>query len=231
MARRIKRAMVALAVLLALGGGAVVLLPPLLFGDHVDYSHVVSIERAPEYQDPALLERAFAQPVAAAYRRGGLDAQRNPSFCGPTTVVDLLRSLGTPAEQAHVLDGTDEHTTFGLLLGGLTLDQVADVVRKKTGRRVTVLRDLDLAAFRAEVARANDPSLRYLVNFTRGPLFGHGGGHHSPIGAYLPDRDLVLVLDVNAKYQPWLVKTERLFEAANTIDRSSHQKRGLLRIE
>jgi len=94
-----------------------------------------------------------------------------------------------------------------------------------------VLRNLDLAAFRAAMREANDPSRRILVNFHRGPLFGTGGGHHSPIGAYLEHEDLVLVLDVNRAYQPWLVSTERLFEAVDTVDASSGQKRGLLVID
>lgn len=218
------------AVVLTLGGAAVVL-PPLVFGDGVDYSHVVSIERDPVYQDPQLLARALALPVAAAYVRGGLEYQHNGSFCGPTTAVDLEHSLGAPADQAHILDGTGIHTTLGMVWGGLTLDQEADVVRKKTGRKVTVLRDLDRQKFREELQHVNDPARRYTVNFTRGPLFGRGGGHHSPIGGYLADKDLVLVLDVNGHYKPWLVSSDRLFDAVDTVDKSSHQKRGLLRIE
>jgi hypothetical protein len=70
-----------------------------------------------------------------------------------------------------------------------------------------------------------------VVNFTRGPLFGAGGGHHSPIAGYLVDEDLVLVLDVNEKYGPWLVKSARLYEAMNTLDTGAHKKRGLLLIE
>jgi hypothetical protein len=220
----------AVLALVALGGGGVAL-PSLLFGDHVDYSHVQSIEREPTYQDPALLQEAFTLPVAAAYQRAGLDYQHNLSFCGPTTAVDVDRSLGTAIDQAHILDGTDVHATLGMVWGGLTLDQEAELLRRKTGCPVTVLRDLDLAQFRAELAHANDPGRRYTVNFSRGPLFGRGGGHHSPIGAYLPDRDLVLVLDVNEKYKPWLVSTARLFAAVDTVDRQTGKKRGLLRIE
>ena len=118
-----------------------------------------------------------------------------------------------------------------MLLGGITLDRLADVVREKSGKRVTVLRDLTLEQFRAEMARANDPALRYIVNFHRGPLFAGGGGHHSPIGGYLAAEDLVLVVDVNRKYDPWLVPTARLFAAVDTVDKSSGTKRGLLRIE
>jgi hypothetical protein len=76
---------------------------------------------------------------------------------------------------------------------------------RATGSNVTVLRDLDLAAFREHLRRANDPSRRYVVNFDRGVLFGTGAGHHSPIAGYLVDEDLVLVLDVNERYGPWLV--------------------------
>ncbi len=232
MTRGGKRALVALCALVLLAAGAVAILPPLLWGDGVDYSRVTSIERAPEYQDPALLARAFGLPVAASYKSGGMEFQRNPSFCGPVTAVDLAHSLGTAAvDQANVLEGSAVHSTFGLVLGGITLDQEAALVRARLGRRATVLRDLDLAHFRQELTHANDLSRRYLVNFSRGPLFGRGGGHHSPIGAYLADLDLVLVLDVNAKYQPWLVKTERLFQAVDTVDKQTGSKRGLLMIE
>jgi len=227
---RTRKVLIALGVLLLLLGGAVVVLPPLLFGDRVDYSQVVSIKTTQAYQDPALLEKAWALPVAALYRQA-VDYQRNPSFCGPTSVVNVLRSLGQAGDQQTVLADTGVSTFLGLLPGGVTLDQLAAIARKRTGRKVTVLRDLDLAGFRAELGRVNDPALRYTINFSRGPLFGQGGGHHSPIAGYLAAEDLVLVLDVNQKYKPWLVSSERLYQAMNTTDRGAHLKRGLLRIE
>jgi hypothetical protein len=105
------------------------------------------------------------------------------------------------------------------------------LARERTKKTVTVLRDLTLAQFREELTHANDPTRRYIINIDRGPLFGTTGGHHSPIGGYLADRDLVLVIDVNEKYKPWLVATDRLFQAMDTIDPGTEKKRGMLLIQ
>jgi len=196
------------------------------------YAHVASIREAAIFQDAAQLDRAWSLPVASRYRAAGLEFQGNGSLCGPTSLVNLIRSTGGVASQETILDGAEAKTYFGYLPKGLTLDALADVARRRVGaERVHVLRNLDLAAFRTAMREANDPSRRILVNFHRGPLFGTGGGHHSPVGAYLEPEDLVLVLDVNRAYQPWLVSTERLFEAVDTVDSSSGQKRGLLIID
>jgi hypothetical protein len=48
---------------------------------------------------------------------------------------------------------------------------------------------------------------------------------------YLVDQGQVLIIDVNKKYGPWLVKSDRLYEAMNTLDSTSHKKRGLPLIE
>jgi hypothetical protein len=112
---------------------------------------------------------------------------------------------------------------------GLTLDELAEVARVNTRRKVTVLRDLSEEQFREHLHRSNDASRRYVVNFNREQIFGAGVGHHSPIGGYLEAEDLVFVLDVNSDYQPWLVERKRLFEAVNTFD--GDKKRGLLLIE
>jgi hypothetical protein len=114
---------------------------------------------------------------------------------------------------------------------GITLDQEAALLRTNTRQRVRVLRDLSLGEFRAQLPQANDLSRRYIVNFHRGPLFGIGHGHFSPILGYLADEDLVFVGEVNHDYMPFVVSSARLFDAMNTVDSASGLKRGLLVID
>jgi hypothetical protein len=107
--------------------------------------------------------------------------------------------------------------------------QRLSLARLHTKRKVTVLRDLTPEQFQEHLRHSNDPGRRYIINFTRVPIFGAGVGHHSPIGGYLDDRDLVFVLDVNRDFQPWLIERSRLFQAMDTFD--GDKKRGLLLIE
>jgi hypothetical protein len=190
---------------------------------------VVSIAKSASYQDRALLERAWRLPAAQAMHAGFV-YQENGSICGPTSLADVEHSLGKAATARGLLDGT-WLCPLGICLGGITLDQLAKLAHDKAGHRVTVLRDLSPAQFREQMRRSNDALVRYTANFHRGPLFGAGGGHHSPIGGYLEDLDLVFVLDVNQKFKPWLVPSERLHAAIDTVDSVAGRKRGLLLIE
>ena len=105
----------------------------------------------------------------------------------------------TAATEADVLAGTGRCWT-GICFMGLTLDELAEITRMHTKRTVTVLRDLAPETFHELLRHANDPGRRYVINFSRDPIFGAGGGHHSPIGGYLEDEDLVFVLDVNREF-------------------------------
>lgn len=192
------------------------------------YALVATIEHTPVFRDPSLLAQAERMPVARAYLSRAFEYQHNPSVCGPTSAADVLHSIGRRDSQTDVMTRAGVTSVFGYVIPGLTLDQEASVLRKTTGDPVAERRGLDLATFRGLVARANDPKLRLVVNFHRGPMFGHGHGHFSPILAYLPARDLVLVGDVNHDYGIYLVDTSRLFAAMNTIDDVTGKKRGLL---
>jgi hypothetical protein len=215
----------------ALGAGTVAIVPPLLWEDRADYSAAVSIREEASFQHPALLEKAWALPVAARYQQH-LEFQTNPSFCGPASLVNVLRSCRQAGEQDDLLNDSGIFNVLGLIPGGLSLDELAGLARRRlTGATVSTLREMDVASFRGHLHRLNDPSRRYVANFSRGPLFGKGSGHHSPLAGYLADEDLVLVLDVNQKFGPWLVAADRLHAAINTVDPTTRQRRGLLLIE
>jgi hypothetical protein len=188
---------------------------------------VTPIQTTAAYQDPKLLAKAWALPVARTYK-ASLAYQRNGSTCGPTSLSDVERSWGLTSDERSILDGTGKCVS-GLCWGGLSLDELAAIARKNTKHRVTVLRGLSYADFRALLPLFNDPSRRYIANFQRGMLMGKGTGHFSPIGGYLAEEDLVFVLDVNAKWKPWLVDPKRLFDAIDTT--SNDKKRGLLLLE
>jgi hypothetical protein len=223
----------AVALLPALGGGAFL---HLRAADHDPrYAEVVSIATAPSYQDAALLDRAWALPVAALYREDGYEAQANPSFCGPTSAANVAQSLGLNVDQRSIIEGTPISTFLGYAVSwehgpGVTLDEEAELMRIATGQPVSVLRDLAIDAFRAELRQANDPRFRYVANFSRAPLWGSGHGHISPILGFLEDEDLVFVGDVNGDYGPFLTSPERLLEAMNTRDDATGAPRGLLRV-
>jgi hypothetical protein len=179
-------------------------------------------------RDPELMERAWRLPAASTYKRE-LNWQSNPSTCGPASAANVLASLdGIVRNESAVLNGTGLCWT-GYCILGLSLDELADVVRQITKRTVTVLRDLSEDEFRNHMRMANSAGRRYIINFSRAPIFGAGVGHHSPVGGYLENEDLVLVLDVNPDFKPWLVERTRLYDAMNTF--ADDQKRGLLLIE
>jgi hypothetical protein len=229
MSVRGKKARVALALVALALGLFVVSARRFFFRRHFD---VVSIAAAAEYQQAALLDRAFTLPVGATYRAGPIVFQTNPTVCGPTSVADVMRSLGDhDATPASVIEGSGKCGFFGICVPGLTLDELADLARTRTHDDVTVLRGLGRAQFHEQLLHVNDPSRRYIINFDRGPLFGTSGGHHSPIGGYLATEDLVLVIDVNAKYRPWLVKADRLYDAMSTVDEGTGLPRGMLLIQ
>jgi hypothetical protein len=172
-------------------------------------------------QSAELLRRAWVLPVAKTY--APLLSQSFLSICGPTSAANVLRSMGVPS-RPNPLPG------FGVR--PMSVDQLAreSAALVPAGWTVDVHRPHSVSELRAELRAANDVGRRYIANFTRRPLFGRGGGHHSPIGGYLEAEDLAFVLDVNGSYGPWLAPVERLFEAVHSIaDGATGRTRGLVR--
>lgn len=191
---------------------------------------VDSIATATYYQNPAGLAQAWRQPVAATYR-DSFEYQHNAAFCGPATVINVFRSLGIDHSTQESLFDRAQVSYWKARFLGLTLDELAEIIQANAPLKVTVLRDLTREEFQRHLHRANNPAFRYIINFNRQPLFGVNMGHHSPIGGYLSDANLVFVLDVLDRYRPFLAPAHRLYAAMNTVDAETGKKRGLLLIE
>ena len=182
-----------------------------------------SIRSSPSYQRPDLLQKAWELPVAKLY--SPLLSQGFTSICGPTSVANVLRSM-------RVLARKNPLRGFGLR--PMSLDQLASESAEVVppGWHVRAVRPQTVDELRHELRASNVRRRRYVINFARWPLFGGGGGHHSPLGGFLEYEDLAFVLDVNPGFGPWLVSPQRLFEAMNTrADLSTSQTRGLARFE
>ena len=188
-----------------------------------------SIAVAPYYQNQSLIEHAWQLPVARTYRNR-FEYQINRLFCRPATVVNVFYSLNIERFTQNTVFDRTKISYWKARFLGLNLDELATLIRDNAPLEVEIMRDLSLESFREAMRHANDPGFRYLINFNRQPLFGVRVGHHSPIGGYLQEWDLVFVLDVLDDYRPFLVPVARLFEAMDTIDSETGRKRGLLRI-
>lgn len=182
-----------------------------------------SVRLTPSWQDPRLLEQAWSLPVARQY--APLLSQSFTSVCGPTSVANVLRSMKVR---------TRRNPFRRLGLRPMSLDQVSAEAQAVVPEpwRVTSVRPKSVDAFREELRRSNEDDWRFIINFSRAPLFGRGGGHHSPLGGYLEGEDLAFVLDVNAGFGPWLVSADRLFDAmSTTADWATGLTRGLVQFE
>ncbi|XP_019106413.1 glutathione gamma-glutamylcysteinyltransferase 3 isoform X2 [Beta vulgaris subsp. vulgaris] len=68
-----------------------------------------------------------------------------------------------------------------------------------------------------------------IVSYHRGFLKQTGSGHFSPIGGYHAGKDMVLILDVaRFKYPPHWVPLTLLWDAMNTVDKSTGLYRGFM---
>lgn len=159
--------------------------------------------------------------------------QQTASFCGVASGVAALGALGQATDQDRFFDGPpgEVRGRYAVLFGGLELATLAALIQAHGLQAEAVYgSDLDLAGLRALLA-ANlaDPADALIANFSRPTLGEVGGGHHSPIGAYDPASDRVLVLDTAAyKYPPTWVPADALLRAMQTEDSASGRSRGLV---
>ena len=116
-------------------------------------------------------------------------------------------------------------------LEGMNLEQLHGLLAS-TGATVSRYHGegLSLQQFRWLLQRGlGDRSDRLVANYDRKLLGQKGGGHISPLGAYEPRQDRVLILDVaRYRYPAVWVTTADLWRSIRTVDSSSGVSRGVV---
>ena len=196
---------------------------------------------------PVGQQRLFESNYAQAYWgiANYFETQRNQAFCSVASSVIALNALGVPRPansqypdfvfftQDSFFSKIDPALADPNIVSveGMTLQQLTKVlaafpvrVESRYGNQMTI----------DEFRTAMKENLRYsdrvvLLNFDRKSLSEIGGGHWSPLAAYHPASDSVLVMDVaRYKYPPLWVSAKELFAGTQGLDRVSGKSRGFV---
>lgn len=146
------------------------------------------------------------------------------SFCGVASSSAVLSALGLDTTQESFFEKLSLEGYWSFLkvfFSGMQLSELADLIAAHGASvELTYASDANIEVFRKTVKEnlknAND---FLLVNYSRKALDQAGGGHISPVGAYDPESDRILILDTAGyKYPYHWVKLTDLFDAMNTLD-------------
>jgi len=202
---------------------------------------------SPAGQELLLKQRTRRADYAALVQ--WYETQANLAYCGVASSVMVLNSLAVAAPKAEGY-GTNRFWTQANLFTvpastsfveasrvareGMTLEQLHGLLASVgTGVRRYHGENLSLEQLRWLLRRGlAERSDRLLANYDRRALGQKGGGHISPLAAYDPDQDRVLILDVaRYRYPAVWVTTPDLWRAIRSIDTSSGRSRGVLIID
>lgn len=190
----------------------------------------------------ALLAEAMAAGTAEAFFPlvAQLHTQAEPAWCGLGTLVTVLNALqidpGRRWKGPWRWFGEELLSCCKSLdlvaAEGLTLAEVGCLARCNGAWVQTIVATADgLPAFREALEQSVRATAGPFVvaAYDRQGLGQTGNGHYSPLAAWHPGRDLVLILDVaRFKYPPHWAPVERLFTAMQAVDSASGTARGWL---
>ncbi|MCB9679662.1 MAG: phytochelatin synthase family protein [Alphaproteobacteria bacterium] len=162
---------------------------------------------------------------------GALQTQEKASWCGVASAVTVLNAAGGTLTQDAFFtpEAREVRGWLATTFTGMTLDAFAGMVRAHgLDATPTHAEDASVEQLRAVALENLGASGDWLVvNYDRREVGEAGGGHLSPLSAYDPETDEVLLLDVAGyKYPPHWVPLERLFAAMDTRDGESGRSRG-----
>ncbi|MED6185046.1 Glutathione gamma-glutamylcysteinyltransferase 1 [Stylosanthes scabra] len=165
--------------------------------------------------------------------------QSEPAYCGLATLAVVLNALSIDPGRKwkgpwrwfddSMLDCCEPLEK--VKSEGITFGKVACLARCN-GARVEAFRsdECTIEDFRKRVISCcSSEDCHVIVSYHRAAFNQTGTGHFSPIGGYHTERDMVLILDVaRFKYPPHWVPTTLLWDAMNTIDKSTGHRRGYM---
>lgn len=111
---------------------------------------------------------------------------------------------------------------------GITFDKFACLAKCHCDVTVKRSNDFTFEEFKKDVENVTMRSDEFMViSFSRKTLGQTGDGHFSPIGAYNPETEMVLILDTaRYKYPSYWCSIRTLFESMKPIDKETGRPRG-----
>ena len=172
--------------------------------------------------------------------------QDNRAYCGVASIVMVLNSLDIPAPESPKYKPYRLFTQDNFFNNQEAVKVISPDVVSRQGMTLQELGSL-LKSYqvKTQVYHAGNTSLEefrklavdnlrqsdnfIIVNYLRKAIGQNRGGHISPLAAYNQETDRFLILDVSRyKYPPVWVKTEDLWKAMNTKDRTANKTRGFV---
>ena len=171
--------------------------------------------------------------------------QSEPAYCGITSLVMVLNALAVDPRQLWKGNWRWYHEELlnccvdleEIKVSGITLNIFACLARCQ-GLKVEKIfaqdstvdefrRNVELACVENDSVNDNTDSPLLVVSYDRGVLKQTGTGHFSPIAAYDPPSDQVLILDTaRFKYGPHWVPLPLIFDAMLPVDPDTGKSRG-----
>jgi len=169
------------------------------------------------------------------------NTQAEPAYCGVSSLVMVLNALAV--DPKRIWKGSwrwyhEEMLDCCLSLDliqqeGITLEQFVclaacnsldlNVIRVNENEKIEDFRET------VKSICSGDGSKVLTCTYSRRILKQTGDGHFSPIGAYHPEKDMLLIMDVaRFKYPPHWIKLELMWEAMHAYDKTTNQPRGYI---
>ncbi|KAF9156985.1 hypothetical protein DFQ26_009153 [Actinomortierella ambigua] len=167
---------------------------------------------------------------------GNFTTQSEPAFCGPASLAMVLNSLEIDPQRRW--KGAWRWYSDELLeccaprdqvkTKGITFSQFACLSKCHCDVQVRRAEQVSLDMFKKDLEMVcSRDDIHMVVSFSRKSLGQTGDGHFSPIGGYVPEKGMVLVLDTaRYKYPSYFVKVEDLWKSLFPIDAETGNARG-----